>query len=110
MSDKHSTYKTTADESRRGADGQIPLARGERVSMRMWAERPGDKEDSALHSRDYEVVGYVIEGAATLEMEGDEISLRAGDSWCVPAGAKHRYRIEEAFRAVEAVSPAQRGK
>jgi quercetin dioxygenase-like cupin family protein len=38
------------------------------------------------------------------------VSLRAGDSWCVPAGAQHRYRIDEPFRAVEATSPVGRSQ
>jgi quercetin dioxygenase-like cupin family protein len=31
--------------------------------------------------------------------------LEAGDSWLVPAGAEHAYRILDEFTAVEATSP-----
>ncbi len=31
--------------------------------------------------------------------------LEPGDSWLVPAGAEHTYRILETFTAVEATSP-----
>ena len=33
------------------------------------------------------------------------ILLEPGDSWMVPAGAHHSYRILETFTAVEATSP-----
>ena len=32
----------------------------------------------------YEVVGFVLEGNATLELEGQTIKLKPGDSWVVP--------------------------
>jgi quercetin dioxygenase-like cupin family protein len=33
------------------------------------------------------------------------VFLEAGDSWVVPKGAKHSYKILESFTAVEATSP-----
>jgi quercetin dioxygenase-like cupin family protein len=33
------------------------------------------------------------------------LPLTPGDSWVIPAGAEHRYRIVEHFKAVEATSP-----
>ena len=33
------------------------------------------------------------------------VALAAGDSYCVPAGAEHTYRILETFTAVEATAP-----
>jgi quercetin dioxygenase-like cupin family protein len=33
------------------------------------------------------------------------VTLQAGDSWVVPKGALHRYRIVERFVAVEATCP-----
>jgi quercetin dioxygenase-like cupin family protein len=56
-------------------------------------------------SRDYETVGYVISGRATLELEGQTLNLKAGDSWLIPAGAMHQYKILEHFTAVEATAP-----
>ena len=55
--------------------------------------------------RDYETVGYVIGGAAELQLEGQVVRLEPGDSWVVPAGAEHTYRILEEFTALEATSP-----
>ena len=46
-----------------------------------------------------------IEGTAEFESEGQLITLGQGDSWVVPRGARHRYRIIDEFLAVEATSP-----
>jgi len=72
--------------------------------MRLWDEEAGSPKSEET-ARDYEVVGYVIEGAAELELEGQTIKLEAGDSWVVPKGARHSYHIKQHFRAVEATSP-----
>jgi quercetin dioxygenase-like cupin family protein len=56
-------------------------------------------------ARDYETVGYVISGRAELTLEGQSLNLEPGDSWLVPAGAEHSYRILEPFTAVEATAP-----
>lgn len=96
--------KVMSAQSPRGSEGQIHLASGKRVSMRMWKdEQPTDGKPSRKH--DYEVVGYVVEGRADLEIEGQTIRLEPGDSWLVPADAAHTYRILEPFTAIEATSP-----
>jgi quercetin dioxygenase-like cupin family protein len=38
-------------------------------------------------------------------MGGQKILLEPGDSWIVPRGASHNYRILEPFTAVEATHP-----
>ena len=55
--------------------------------------------------RDYETVGFVIDGKAELHLEGQMVLLERGDSWVVPKGARHSYKILETFTAVEATSP-----
>lgn len=83
--------------------GQIHLASGKRVSMRLWRdEEPQTKEPAR---RDYETVGYVISGRAELTIEAQTIRLEPGDSWLVPADAEHSYRIVESFTAIEATAP-----
>ena len=80
------------------------LASGTQVSMRMWDnEQPND--DKEEHSSPYETVGYVIKGKAELHSEGQTVKLEPGDSYVVPKGAKHKYKILEAFTAIEATSP-----
>lgn len=98
--------KIDSAHSPKGDMGQTYLATGTRVGMRLWeGEQPGDKEDERLHERPYETVGYVIRGRAELYSEGQMVLLEEGDSWLVPAGARHRYRILEPFTAIEATSP-----
>lgn len=97
--------KVDSSTSPKGSKGQKYLASGKRLSMRLWNEEPGDKEDAPARRREYETVGYVVEGRAELELEGQTVKLNPGDSWVVPEGAEHRYRILESFRAVEATSP-----
>jgi quercetin dioxygenase-like cupin family protein len=96
--------KVDSSFSPRGPRGEKYLASGIRVAMRLWEEGPGDTAQSDA-GRDYEVVGYVLQGRAELHTEGQVVLLAAGDSYVVPRGARHHYRIVERFRAVEATSP-----
>jgi quercetin dioxygenase-like cupin family protein len=96
--------KVEAGTSPKGEMGQKYLVAGKRVSLRLWVLEPGD-ELKAATSRDYETVGYVISGKARLDLEGQTLNLKAGDSWLVPAGAMHQYSILESFTAIEATAP-----
>ncbi|HSO22304.1 MAG TPA: cupin domain-containing protein [Chondromyces sp.] len=96
--------KIDSTASPRGDMGQTYLATGVRLGMRLWQDvEPG--REKAARARDYETVGYVIEGRAEIEIEGQTAVLTPGDSWVVPSGASHTYRILEPFTAVEATSP-----
>lgn len=96
--------KVHGDRSPRGALGQYYLAEGVGLSMRLWHEEPpGTTKPEAV--RDYETAGYVINGRAELHSEGQTVVLEPGDSWVVPRGARHHYKILEAFTAVEATHP-----
>jgi quercetin dioxygenase-like cupin family protein len=96
--------KVSSKTSPTGEMGQKYLVDGKSVSMRMWdGQEPGDSKPEA--KRDYETVGYVIEGRAELHLEGQKILLEPGDSWLVPKNASHTYNILEAFTAIEATSP-----
>lgn len=106
---KDTTVDTTVTKidsrhSPRGAMGQRYLASGVHVGMRLWDEGPAQAEKPESR-REYETVGYVLEGRAELHIEGQMVLLNPGDSWVVPSGAAHRYRILEHFKAVEATSP-----
>ncbi len=99
-----SVKKVQSKSSPKGHEGQKYLVSGIKVSMRLW-EKEQPIEDKPESTNDYETVGYVIKGRAELHLEGQMILLEAGDSWLVPAGAKHTYKILEPFTAVEATSP-----
>jgi quercetin dioxygenase-like cupin family protein len=95
--------KIDSRHSPRGAMGQTYLASGIHVAMRLWEEE--STEGKPASRRDYETVGYVLEGKAELIVEGQTVVLNPGDSWVVPRGAEHQYRVLERFKAVEATSP-----
>ena len=87
-----------------GPEGQKYLAASPHIGMRLWEAEPAGAEKPERR-RDYETVGYVIRGRAELLIEGQVVHLEAGDSWTVPRGAAHSYRILEPFTAVEATYP-----
>jgi quercetin dioxygenase-like cupin family protein len=96
--------KVSSAHSPKGDQGQKYLASGKTLSMRLWQDEP-PAEAKPASRRDYETVGYVISGRAELHIEGQMVKLEPGDSWAVPKGAEHTYRILESFTAVEATSP-----
>jgi quercetin dioxygenase-like cupin family protein len=103
MSDTTVT-KIDSTHSPKGAMGQKYLATGKALAMRLWEnEQPG--EPKAPTRRAYETVGYVLQGRAELHIEGQVVLLEPGNSWVVPEGAEHSYKILEPFSAVEATHP-----
>ena len=99
-----SVTKVRSHFSPTGKMGQRYLASGVHVAMRLWEkEPPGEPKPST--ARDYETVGYVIEGSAELRIEGQTVILEVGDSWAIPKGAMHTYKILKPFTAVEATCP-----
>lgn len=103
MADK-SVTKVNAAHSPHGRMGQKYLAAGVHLGMRLWEdEQPGNAGPESR--RDYETVGYVIAGRAELHIEGQMVLLEPGDSWVVPKGSAHAYKVLEAFTAVEATTP-----
>lgn len=90
--------------SPKGEMGQKYLVSGIKMPMRLWEkEAPGSPEPCS--QRKYETVGYVIQGRAELQLEGQMILLEPGDAWLVPKGASHSYTILESFTAVEVTCP-----
>jgi quercetin dioxygenase-like cupin family protein len=96
--------KVDSTNSPKGEMGQKYLASGKTVSMRLWEnQQPDEPKEPTV--REYETVGYVISGRAELHLEGQVILLEPGNSWTIPKGASHTYKILEPFTAVEATSP-----
>lgn len=96
--------KIDSRHSPHGDMGQKYLASGVSIAMRLWEkEAPG--EQGPMQSRPYETVGYVIQGRAELHSEGQKVLLEPGNSWVVPKGAQHAYKVIETFTAVEATHP-----
>jgi quercetin dioxygenase-like cupin family protein len=95
--------KVSSEASPQGQMGQVYLASGKHVSMRLWRNEEPQRKPAVR--REYETIGFVLSGRAELELDGQRIKLGPGDSWLVPAHAKHGYRILETFTAIEATAP-----
>ena len=96
--------KVDSQYSPKGPAGEKYLASGVHVSMRIWEnEQPGEPKEPSTSA--YETVGYVLKGRAELHVEGQMVLLEPGNSYVVPKGASHTYKILEAFSAVEATTP-----
>lgn len=96
--------KINSKFSPHGEMGQKYLASGKNLAMRLW-ENEEPSEPKPPTSRDYETVGYVIKGRAELHLAGQMVLLEKGDSWVIPKGSEHTYKILESFTAVEATYP-----
>jgi mannose-6-phosphate isomerase-like protein (cupin superfamily) len=103
MGDK-TIIKVDSTHSPHGALGQVYLATGVGVGMRLWRDQPPGPPKPEV-ARDYETVGYVISGRAELHSEDQMVLLEPGDAWVVPRHARHTYKILEPFTAVEATHP-----
>ncbi len=103
MSDTSIT-KVQSQHSPHGEMGQKYLASGVHLAMRLWENEPPG-EAKPLTMRDYETVGFVLQGRAELRLEGQTVLLEPGDSWVVPRGSRHAYKVLEKFTAVEATCP-----
>lgn len=99
-----SVHKVNSSSSPEGGMGQKYLACGVSLDMRLWQDLPAGTEQETTE-RDYETAGYAIKGRAELHLGQQVVLIEPGDSWIVPRGAPHRYRILEAFTAVEACHP-----
>jgi quercetin dioxygenase-like cupin family protein len=99
-----SVTKVKAQFSPQGTMGQKYLASGIHIAMRLWENEPPGAP-KVPSQREYETVGYVINGRAELHIEGQKVVLEPGDSWVVPKSTVHTYRILESFTAVEATYP-----
>lgn len=97
---------TSNADARSGEMGQKYLATGSNVALRRWEEDVCGFSKPTI--RNYETVGYVMQGVLELDLDGEAATLNAGDSWLVPAGARHRYRVIEPMIAIEATSPPAR--
>jgi quercetin dioxygenase-like cupin family protein len=96
--------KVSSQYSPQGQMGQKYLASGKHLSMRLW-EKVSPETSSQPSQREYEIVGFVLEGQAELHLENQMILLNPGDCWVVPKNASHFYKIIKTFTAIEATSP-----
>lgn len=110
QNNQSSPYKVSRSETQHGQSGEHHLVSGQRGSMRLWHnEQPSDTQDKQPHANDYETLGYVISGRVELRLGDQTLLLGEGDSYCVPQGMQHTYRVLETLTAVEVMAPGQAG-
>ncbi|QDT05374.1 Cupin domain protein [Rubripirellula lacrimiformis] len=97
---------TSNADAQSGQMGQRYLASGKSVALRRWEMDACEFNHSVC--REYETVGLVISGELALDLDGEIVHLHPGDSWLVPEGAPHRYRVVEPVVVIEATSPPAR--
>jgi quercetin dioxygenase-like cupin family protein len=108
MMERHAeTIVVRGAEAARGEDGEKLLVRGQKMAMRMW-ENEAAGIAKPEHSNPYEYVAYVLEGRIKATIDGHEIEVGQGDSYCVPAGVTYSLEILEPATVVEATSPSDR--
>ena len=93
-------------EATLGEMGQLYLAGGKDVALRQWELSPCDFTPPIR--RDYEIVGCLISGSMELDVDGQPAKIHPGDSWLIPKGSAHRYRVLEDAVAIEATCPPAR--
>lgn len=93
-------------EATTGDMGQLYLAGGKDVALRRWELGPCDLTPPIR--RDYEIVGCLISGVMELDVDGQPAKIEPGDSWMIPKGSPHRYRVLQDVVAIEATSPPAR--
>jgi transcriptional regulator with XRE-family HTH domain len=73
-----------------------------------YAEFPAQSEPSQPHKHEGAELIYVLRGALTVNIDGEDMSLSAGDAMYFDSGAPHSYRREgkSAASAIVVVSPA----
>lgn len=81
------------------------LATGERTSMKYWRIDPGATLPTHRHHN--EQIGFVISGRLTAIVDGEEIPLRAGDSYLFPSQKDHgaENRSDEPVVGIGVLSP-----
>ncbi|MDO5785011.1 MAG: cupin domain-containing protein [Eubacteriales bacterium] len=60
------------------------------------------------HSHPHEQSGYVISGKYCLTVEEQTYELTAGDSYAIPGGIRHSFRVLEAGEVVDVFTPARK--
>ena len=81
----------------KGASMAIMVGRGDgapNFALRQFRVEPGGH--TPFHHHDYEHEVFVVEGGATIFLDGAERPIRAGDVIYVPADEQHQFKADAA--------------
>jgi len=94
-----------AERQKRGFKGVDFLigATGERMMVALMTFKKSQKVGTHAHPN--EQVGYCVQGRFELTIAGESTLIEPDDTYVIPAGASHGYRILEDSLAVEVFSP-----
>jgi quercetin dioxygenase-like cupin family protein len=59
------------------------------------------------HEHPHEQTGYLVKGSLRLIVGDEEVTLTAGDSWCIPGSVRHGAEVLSDAVAVEVFSPVR---
>jgi quercetin dioxygenase-like cupin family protein len=60
---------------------------------------------SPVHDHPEEQFGYIVKGAFEVTIGAEQALLKAGDSYFIPGGAPHQFRMVEDSVAIDVFSP-----
>ena len=84
------TVKISSKDAPAGPHGEVALAKGELIGMRMWRDEP-PTDDKPSTTSEHETVGYVISGRAKLVLEDRTVVLEPGQFLLRPG--RHRAHL-----------------
>lgn len=86
----------------KGVDFEV-LATGEKSMVTKMNYKIGNKVP--LHSHTNEQSGYVISGEHILEYENIRLTLKCGDSYCIPENIEHGWEVLSAGEVIDVFTP-----
>ena len=78
-------------------------ATGERMMVTLMLFK--QNQNVGTHSHPHEQAGYCIKGKFVITIDGDSTEIGPDDSYVIPGGVSHSYRMLEDALAVEMFSP-----
>ena len=89
----------TSNQATPGVEGYV-FDGVERSQMAFWTCR--ETAASATHAHDYDEYMIVVQGRYTLIINGERISVNAGEEYLIPRGVPHRGEVLAGTRTIHA--------
>ncbi|MFI6439112.1 cupin domain-containing protein [Streptomyces sp. NPDC050759] len=85
--------------------GAIQFIHSEKMTFASWSFEAGTRVPS--HSHPHEQITHCVAGSLVLDVPGEEIVLRAGETAVIPGGVEHEARADEAARGIDVFIPVR---